>query len=101
MSIEKDLKELRPLSIGDLERITDMAVMILDAEGRIICYSKGCEKIEALWRDEVIGKSPEELYKPTAVSKHYPPKALNGARYAENRKNLSGNAGLLHHRRRQ
>ena len=57
--MEQDLKALRPLSIGDLERITDMAVMILDAEGRIICYSKGCEKIEALRRDEVIGKSPE------------------------------------------
>ena len=40
--MEQDLKALRPLSIGDLERITDMAVMILDAEGRIICYSKGC-----------------------------------------------------------
>lgn len=55
--MEKDLKALRPLSIGDLERITDMAVMILDAEGHIICYSKGCEKIEALRRNEVIGKA--------------------------------------------
>ena len=31
MSMEQDLKALRPLSIGDLERITDMAVMILEA----------------------------------------------------------------------
>lgn len=62
--MEQDLKALRPLSIGDLERIIDMAVMILDAEGRIICYSKGCEKIEALRREEVIGKSPEDLYNP-------------------------------------
>lgn len=62
--MEQNLKSLRPLSIGDLERITDVAVMILDAEGRIICYSKGCEKIEALRRDEVIGKSPEDLYNP-------------------------------------
>ncbi|WP_195269583.1 sigma 54-interacting transcriptional regulator [Eubacterium sp. 1001713B170207_170306_E7] len=62
--MEQDLKALRPLSIGDLERITDMAVMILDAAGRIICYSKGCEKIEALRREDVIGKSPESLYNP-------------------------------------
>ncbi|MEG0376944.1 MAG: sigma 54-interacting transcriptional regulator, partial [Eubacterium sp.] len=58
------LECLSPLLLTDLEQVTDMAIMIINTKGKIICYSKGCERIEGFKREDVIGLSPDELYNP-------------------------------------
>jgi arginine utilization regulatory protein len=48
--------------IEELENIEDVCVHVINSEGNTICYSKGCEKIEGLKRDNVINKTINELY---------------------------------------
>lgn len=44
------------------ESIKDFGLMIVDADGIIKFYSKGCELIEGFTKDEVLGKLPTEIY---------------------------------------
>lgn len=48
--------------IQDVERIEDVCIHVVDSEGKIICYSKGCELIENMKRDDVIGKNMSDIY---------------------------------------
>jgi arginine utilization regulatory protein len=54
--------EKQKLPLSAIEAVEDICIHIVDKEGRTICYSKGCEKIEGEKRENIIGKKIEELY---------------------------------------
>jgi arginine utilization regulatory protein len=53
---------LQTLSISEIENVEDICIHIVDSESRTICYSKGCEKVEGQKKENVIGKTINELY---------------------------------------
>ncbi|MEF9918362.1 MAG: sigma 54-interacting transcriptional regulator [Eubacterium sp.] len=53
-------RELLPIKA--LERVEDVCIHVVDSTGKIVCYSKGCEKIENMKHEDVIGKNTAELY---------------------------------------
>ncbi|MGL4606588.1 MAG: sigma-54 interaction domain-containing protein [Eubacteriaceae bacterium] len=61
---ESILKAFRQNSIPieDIECIEDVCVHVVDADGKIVCYSKGCEVIENMKRSDVIGKNMSDIY---------------------------------------
>ncbi|MBC3900254.1 sigma-54 interaction domain-containing protein [Acetobacterium malicum] len=60
---ESLLKLARPFfPIQDVERIEDVCIHVVDSEGKIVCYSKGCELIENMKREDVIGKNMSDIY---------------------------------------
>ncbi|MEA4804541.1 sigma 54-interacting transcriptional regulator [Acetobacterium wieringae] len=48
--------------IQDVERIEDVCIHVVNASGKIICYSKGCEIIENMKHEDVIGKNMSDIY---------------------------------------
>lgn len=60
-SILKSFKD-KTVPIEDIEQIEDVCIHVVDCEGNIVCYSKGCEIIENTKREEVIGKNMSEIY---------------------------------------
>lgn len=58
----KEDSTLDTLPLSAIERVEDMCIHVVDNSGKIICYSKGCEKIENLKREEVLGKKLQDLY---------------------------------------
>jgi arginine utilization regulatory protein len=58
----KNFIEKQKLPLSAIEAVEDICIHIVDKEGRTICYSKGCEKIEGEKRENIIGKTIEELY---------------------------------------
>ncbi len=50
------------LPLDAVELLEDMCIHVIDKNGKIIYYSKGCEKIEKCKRDEVLGKQFHEVY---------------------------------------
>lgn len=48
--------------IQDVERIEDVCIHVVDSDGKIVCYSKGCELIENMKREDVIGKNMSDIY---------------------------------------
>jgi len=50
------------IPIEDLERIEDVCIHIVDCEGKIVCYSKGCEFVDNMKREDVIGKNMSDIY---------------------------------------
>ncbi|HKL10945.1 MAG TPA: sigma 54-interacting transcriptional regulator [Clostridia bacterium] len=66
MKIPDDKKSsnfgLKTLSIEEIENVEDICIHIVDSESRTICYSKGCEKIEGQKKENIIGKTIDELY---------------------------------------
>ena len=52
-----------------LEKIEDFCVLVVDKNKKIIAYSKGCERIEEMKREDAIGKNPNEIYKPNDPDK--------------------------------
>ncbi|MGL4607269.1 MAG: sigma-54 interaction domain-containing protein [Eubacteriaceae bacterium] len=48
--------------IEALELIEDLGVFILNKNEEIICYSKGCEKIDGYTHEMVYGKHPRSVY---------------------------------------
>lgn len=61
ITIEEALEQgFFPIEI--LEKIEDMGVFVIDKNEKIICFSKGCEKIDGYTREEVIGRHPREIY---------------------------------------
>jgi arginine utilization regulatory protein len=60
-SILKSFKD-KTVPIEDIEQIEDVCIHVVDCEGNIVCYSKGCEIIENAKREEVIGKNMSEIY---------------------------------------
>lgn len=61
---DKDLsfENLELLPIKTIEKVEDVCIHIVDSEGKIICYSQGCEIIEDMKRKDVINKKIEDLY---------------------------------------
>ena len=59
--IEKSLEQ-GCIPIEVIECIEDVCVHVVDSTGKAICYSKGCEKIENMKYEDVIGKDNDELY---------------------------------------
>lgn len=55
--------EKNSFPIQDIERIEDVCVHVVDCEGKIVCYSKGCEIIENMNREDIIGKNARDIYK--------------------------------------
>ncbi|MEG0309901.1 MAG: sigma 54-interacting transcriptional regulator [Eubacterium sp.] len=66
------------LSIEYIEKIEDFCLMAVDKSGKIVAYSKGCEHIEEMKREDVIGKSPADLY-----DTNYPIDPHNPNEYAD------------------
>ncbi|WKY45175.1 sigma 54-interacting transcriptional regulator [Eubacteriaceae bacterium ES2] len=60
-SILKSFKD-KTVPIEDIEQIEDVCIHVVDCDGNIVCYSKGCEIIENTKREEVIGKNMSEIY---------------------------------------
>jgi len=58
----KDILEQRILPLNTIESVEDICIHVVDDEGRTICYSKGCEKIEGQSKENILGKTLEELY---------------------------------------
>lgn len=54
--------ERENIPIKAIERIEDVCIHVVDRDGKIVCYSKGCEIIENMKREDVIGKSAHTLY---------------------------------------
>lgn len=50
------------IPIEDIERIEDVCIHVVDCNGKIVCYSKGCEVIENMPHEEVIGKNMSDFY---------------------------------------
>ena len=51
----KTEKKLMPTEC--LEKIEDFCVLVVDKNKKIIAYSKGCERIEEMKREDAIGKT--------------------------------------------
>ena len=66
MKIKKDTieeaLERESLPVKAIERIEDVCIHVVDNTGKIVCYSKGCEKIENMKHEDVIGKDSHTLY---------------------------------------
>ena len=60
-TIEEAL-ERESLPVKAIERIEDVCIHVVDNTGKIVCYSKGCEKIENMKHEDVIGKDTHTLY---------------------------------------
>lgn len=60
-------KKLMPTEC--LEKIEDFCVLVVDKNKKIIAYSKGCERIEEMKREDAIGKNPNEIYEPNDPDK--------------------------------
>ncbi len=45
-----------------METVEDICIQVFDKDSKTLLYSKGCEKIEGLNREAVIGKTIDELY---------------------------------------
>lgn len=50
------------IPIKDLERIEDVCIHIVDYNGKIVCYSKGCESVDNMKHEDVIGKNMSDIY---------------------------------------
>lgn len=61
MEIKKAL-EIQNLSITQMEMIEDICIQVFDDEGHILAYSKGCEMIEGMKKESVIGRTIDEVY---------------------------------------
>ncbi len=57
-----DALKRKTLPIKDIESIEDICINVVDKDGKIVCYSKGCSIIEAMEHDDVIGKTNDDLY---------------------------------------
>ncbi|MDO4289436.1 MAG: sigma 54-interacting transcriptional regulator [Eubacterium sp.] len=57
-----DALKRETLPIKDIESIEDICINVVDKDGKIVCYSKGCALIEDMAHDEVVGKTNDELY---------------------------------------
>lgn len=54
--------EKQKLPLSAIEAVEDICIHIVDKDGKTICYSKGCEKIEGEKREDIIDKTIDELY---------------------------------------
>ncbi|MGV8906299.1 MAG: sigma-54 interaction domain-containing protein [Acetobacterium sp.] len=50
------------IPIKDIERIEDVCIHVVDCDGKIVCYSKGCEAVDNMKREDVIGKNMSDIY---------------------------------------
>ncbi len=57
-----NLLKKESLPIREMEAVEDICIQIYDKEGRAICYSKGCEQIEGLKKEEILGKKLRDVY---------------------------------------
>ncbi|SHJ77883.1 arginine utilization regulatory protein [Dethiosulfatibacter aminovorans DSM 17477] len=58
----KTFLEKQKLPLSAIEAVEDICIHIVDKEGKTICYSKGCENIEGEKRENILGKTIDELY---------------------------------------
>ena len=70
-----------PLSTEELFRllvdsVEDYAILLLDAEGRVISWNRGAQRIKGYQRDEIIGRHFSIFYPPEAVSAGLPQREL-------------------------
>lgn len=57
-----DIMGKEALPIKALEKIEDICVHAVDSNGKVICYSKGCEIIDDMKYEEVINHHLNEIY---------------------------------------
>jgi PAS domain S-box-containing protein len=55
-----------------VENVADYAIFMLDADGRIVSWNVGAERIKGYRADEILGRHFSEFYPPEAIERGYP-----------------------------
>jgi PAS domain S-box-containing protein len=63
-----------------IEEIQDYAIILLDADGTILSWNKGVEKIKGYKAEEILGQNFNIFYLPRDRQEHLPEKLLDLAR---------------------
>ena len=63
-----------------IEEIQDYAIILLDADGTILSWNKGVERIKGYKAEEIIGQNFNIFYLPRDRQEHLPEKLLDLAR---------------------
>jgi len=86
MDQEKDLLEqyqkdlLEQLHNKMIEEVQDYAIILLDANGNILTWNKGVEKIKGYKADEIIGQNFNIFYLPRDRQEGLPQKLIDQAK---------------------
>ncbi len=51
-----------------LEAVTDYAIFLLDADGRVVSWNEGAERIKGWRREEILGEHVARFYPPEEVA---------------------------------
>ncbi len=62
-----------------VQSVRDYAIFMLDAEGRVVSWNDGAERIKGYTADEVLGRSFTMFYPPEIVATGFPQEELEGA----------------------
>ncbi|MEG0379409.1 MAG: hypothetical protein RR614_13110, partial [Eubacterium sp.] len=62
--MEQKKKNRAKIQIECIEKIEDFCVLVADKEGKIVAFSKGCERIEDIKREDALGRNPNDIYYP-------------------------------------
>jgi len=60
-----------------VEHVTDYAIYMLDADGRVITWNEGAERIEGYRADEIIGQHFSRLFPAEGVARNRPQRILD------------------------
>ena len=75
LSRQPDAETYRAL----VDHIQDYAILMLDADGYLISWNEGAEKIQGYTADEILGSHFSCFYPPEAIERDLPRKALSQA----------------------
>lgn len=76
----------RPNQVDDeqyrllVESVSDYAIFMADADGRVITWNRGAEMLKGYTADEIIGQHVRVFYAPEAQRKGHPERALETAK---------------------
>src|ERR1700722_248353 len=59
-----------------IESIKDYAILMLDADGKVLTWNRGAERIKGYKAPEIIGKSMSVFYTPEDRAKRHPEEML-------------------------
>jgi PAS domain S-box-containing protein len=59
-----------------VESISDYAIFLLDAQGRVASWNRGAERIKGYRAEEIVGQSFERFYPAEAVARRWPAQEL-------------------------
>ncbi|HVU94128.1 MAG TPA: ATP-binding protein [Puia sp.] len=79
LKVEKAKQESESLLALLVDHVNDYAIIMLDAEGRVLSWNKGAEQINGYTRDEIIGKPFSLFYTDEEVARGEPERNLQKA----------------------